>query len=208
MQFWIKHLSVAVVFLLLGIYVVINEKQFLSQDPLTSHNQQTKNETNDKAALQGFSQFYTKLRSNVDTMFDPEREQYVIELKQKNSSLTDELMRIGVSTNPIRASWTGPLKNRRFIQGDTLRKRMKEIATEDNMNLIWWLERDFIVKLPFRVEETTVGTLYYISTAIDSDFEKDVYSFFCPKQRALVITDTIEPYIRKNCARGRSMNSR
>ncbi len=208
MWFWIRHLSAAVLLIILGVYIVVSDNPFTRSeaDIGESQSEQSKASSGTKTA-EGFANFYSALKAKIDAGLDPAREKYVIELKRANTTLTDELMRIGPAVKPIAANWVGPFRNRRFVEGDTLRSRMIDIAEEEHMSLIWWLERDFVVKLPFRVEETAVGTLYKMSTAIDSDFERDVHSYFCPTQRALVITDTVEHYVVENCMPARSSNT-
>ncbi|WP_143872137.1 TcpQ domain-containing protein [Catenovulum sediminis] len=211
MWFWIRHTSAAIILVFIGAYVILNENALFTADTLDNALESDTAKTTKSSAtkaMQGFGDFYADLKQKYESMSDAERELYVIELKKPNSSLTDELHKIGVTTRSVSGNWVGAMKNRRFAHGDTLRERMRDIAEAENMHLIWWLERDFVVKLPFRVEETTVGTLYKMSTAIDSDFERDVYAFFCPKQRTLVITDVVEHYIRENCAPARSADSR
>ncbi|WAJ71160.1 TcpQ domain-containing protein [Catenovulum adriaticum] len=205
MWFWIRHITAALILIFLGIYLAVSESPFLSRDTNLSGGEAQRSSGTKTA--EGFSNFYTSLKAKIDSFSDPSRAQFIIDLKRPDSSLTAELKQIGTSVKPINVNWVGPFKNRRFVEGDTLRKRMADIATDEHMNLIWWLERDFIVKLPFRVEETAVGTLYKMSTAIDSDFEKDVYGFFCPRQRTLIITDIVEHYVREQCIPARSSNS-
>lgn len=206
MWFWIRHITAALILIFLGIYLAVSDSPFSSRDTHFSGSEANSSHSGTKTA-EGFTNFYTALKAKINAFSDPSRAQFIIDLKRPGSSLTAELKQIGASVKPISVDWVGPFKNRRFIEGDTLRQRMVDIATDEHMNLIWWLERDFIVKLPFRVEETAVGTLYKMSTAIDSDFEKDVYGFFCPRQRTLIITDTVEHYIREQCMPARSSTS-
>ncbi|MCU4676896.1 toxin co-regulated pilus biosynthesis Q family protein [Catenovulum sp. 2E275] len=209
MWFWIRHISAALILIALGVYIAVAEKPFLSQETnLGSNQNKSNNNASGTKTAEGFTNFYASLKSKIDSLTSPDQEQYVIELKRPDTSLTAELMRIGPSVKPVSGHWVGPFRNRRFVEGDTLRERMIDIANEEHMSLIWWLERDFVVKLPFRVEETAVGTLYKMTTAIDADFEKDVFSFFCPIQRALVITDAVDHYVRENCTPTRSSDSK
>ena len=50
-----------------------------------------------------------------------------------------------------------------------------------------------------RTEDTLGGFI-----AINDDFENEVYTFFCFKQRAAVITELPSEYVRENCKRLRS----
>ncbi|EWH12130.1 hypothetical protein DS2_00365 [Catenovulum agarivorans DS-2] len=210
MWFWIRHASAAIVLIILGAYIIMYDSPIVTRETISSASQNeavTGSKEAGKKAMEGFGNFYSELKEKYDKAMAGGDEQYVIDLKKPDSTLTQELQKIGVSTRSVSGAWVGKMKNRRFVQGDTLRQRMREMAAEENMHLIWWLERDFVVKLPFRVEETTVGTLYKMSTAIDSDFERDVHAFFCPLQRTLVVTDVVEHYVRENCAPARSADS-
>ncbi|WP_440904298.1 TcpQ domain-containing protein [Catenovulum sp. SX2] len=206
MWFWIRHATAAIVLIFIGAYIIMYESPIITRDTISSASNTSKEGS--RKAMEGFGNFYSDLKEKYDkAMAGQGDEQYVIDLKKPDSTLTQELQKIGVATRSVSGSWVGKRQNRRFVQGDTLRERMQEMAAEENMHLVWWLDRDFVVKLPFRVEETTVGTLYKMSTAIDSDFERDVYAFFCPLQRTLVVTDVVEHYIRDNCAPARSDDS-
>ncbi|WP_082196208.1 TcpQ domain-containing protein, partial [Catenovulum agarivorans] len=203
MWFWIRHATAAIILIFLGAYIIMYDSPVITRDNINSASNST--QEGSRKAMEGFGNFYSDLKEKYDKAMAGQGDgQYVIDLKKPDSTLTQELHKIGVATRSVSGSWVGKRQNRRFVQGDTLRERMQEMAAEDNMHLIWWLDRDFVVKLPFRVEETTVGTLYKMSTAIDSDFERDVYAFFCPLQRTLVVTDIVEHYIRDNCAPARS----
>ena len=211
MWFWVRHASAAVVLIFLGAYIVMYDSPLVTRDNLNSvanSNAVAGSKESGRQAMEGFGNFYSELKSKYDkAMAGQGDEQFVIDLKKPDSTLTQELQKIGVATRSVSGAWVGERKNRRFVKGDTLRERMQDMAAEENMHLIWWLDRDFVVKLPFRVEETTVGTLYKMSTAIDSDFERDVYAFFCPIQRTMVVTDIVEHYVRENCAPARSVDS-
>lgn len=209
MWFWIRHATAAIFLIFLGAYIIMYDNPVITRETLQSVSDSTSasaEETSTKA-MQGFGNFYADLKEKYDKAMAGGDNQYVIDLKKPDSTLTQELQKIGAASRSVSGNWVGKMQNRRFVQGDTLRERMQQMAAEENMHLIWWLDRDFVVKLPFRVEETTVGTLYKMSTAIDSDFEKDVYAFFCPQQRTLVVTDVVEHYIRDNCAPARSDSS-
>ncbi|KMT65117.1 TcpQ domain-containing protein [Catenovulum maritimum] len=207
MWFWIRHLAAAAFLIFLGVYVIFYEAP--SYDVKTKNSDATSSNfsTTTNAAAKGLSDFYAELKRKFEEESNPDGQQFVIHLKRPNSTLTNELKKIGTTTQPMSKNWVGERKNRRFVAGDTLRNRLEHIAEEENVNLIWWLDRDFVVKLAFRVDETAVGTLYKMATAIDSDFEQDVHGLFCPRQRTLVITDKIEHFVRQNCVPARSADS-
>ena len=69
------------------------------------------------------------------------------------------------------------------------------------MPSFWELDKDFIIKHQFQMDDTVRGSMGKIATAIDSSFEGDVEAYFCPRQRSLVITASDKSYLRENCSR-------
>ena len=65
--------------------------------------------------------------------------------------------------------------------------------------MIWELNRDFIIKHPFQIDNSIVGSLDEIARAIDSNFDGTVKAYVCPKQRSLVITAVNSEYLQDNC---------
>ena len=66
--------------------------------------------------------------------------------------------------------------------------------------MIWELDRDFIIKYPFQIDDSLLGSLKMIGKAIDTDFDTDVKAYMCPRQRSLVITSKSTEYLEKQCA--------
>ncbi|WP_235605390.1 toxin co-regulated pilus biosynthesis Q family protein [Rheinheimera salexigens] len=67
------------------------------------------------------------------------------------------------------------------------------------MQLYWTLPRDYIVKHYFQTDTSLIGTVYEISQAIAPDFASPVLAYFCPQQRAAIITDKANSYIQQHC---------
>ncbi len=195
MIFWVKHIVFAVALIALGIYLVF----FFKPSEINADKLKNDSETKANAAAQGLTNFYAELKREFDILNDPDRQQYVIELNSASHSLEDELAGLEEVSIPISGRWVGKTENRRFSAGTTLKTELSDIAKNQNMNLVWWLKRDFVVKRTFRVHETSLGTLFKIVTAIDSDFEMDVHGYFCPNQRSLVITDKKTDYLKRFC---------
>ncbi|WP_105255754.1 TcpQ domain-containing protein [Pseudoalteromonas sp. T1lg75] len=184
MWFWIKHLSLAAILIFAAGY-------FLLGDGPMFKNQQN------NAAASGLSQFYANIKSSVRSA--TERDKYVIALGTPNNNLDAQLsQRVGtVQATDLR--WQGSVKVRRFSAGATLKKAMSDFAKEEGVVFYWHLDKDYVIKHPFRVDDTFVATLHQVGRAIDSDFESDVHSFFCPQQRAALITERPSAYVRDNC---------
>ena len=185
MWFWLKHLSLGIILLVAALYLL------LGNGPLTS-------KSSYNAAAQGLSNFYTSFHSTLNSI--TEREKYVIKLDKPDSPLSHRL-RQQTTSNKIPATWRGEIKPRRFEKGDTLKSVMTDFAQQESIEFLWYLDKDYVIKDNFRVDETFITTLYQVSKAIDSDFESDVYGFFCYKHGTAVITEKPTRYVRDNCVR-------
>lgn len=204
MLFWIKHLGLAIALIILGVWLMLSYDPNALQESKTNIAQkEASGGAESKDPAKGLSNFTAELMKQFELSDNPERERYVVELKQLNSTLDKELQRLAEVSKPVSGFWVGRIKNRKFKTGSTLKTMLDSIAAEEKMNLVWWLDRDFVIKDDFRVEESAVGTLYKIVRAIDSDFEKEVHGYFCPDQRALVITDKPTYYTDSACAKAK-----
>ena len=88
---------------------------------------------------------------------------------------------------------------RSFKAGNTLREAITRYAEQEGMQVIWDLDQDFIIKYQFQMDNTIVGSLSAIASAIDANFEAEVGTFVCPDQRTLVVTAEITPFLKNNC---------
>ena len=99
----------------------------------------------------------------------------------------------------MRRSWTGKTDNHPFRLGETLYQKLSEYSKSNDVELIWWLNRDFIVKSPFRINKDIIKTSYQIGKAIEGHFENGLSIYFCYQQRAIVIIEYDIPYLAKEC---------
>ena len=102
---------------------------------------------------------------------------------------------------PAEGRWVGEYKFRTFKAGNTLREAISSYAEQEGMQVIWDLNQDFVIKHQFQMDNTIAGSLAKIASAIDSNFEGKVATFVCPKQRSLVVTETVTEYLTENCSR-------
>ena len=186
MWFWIKHLSLGVVLIIAALYLLLGKGPVLTSS------------TQSNAAAKGLSNFYNSFRSSIDSM--TERQKYVIELDAPTDSLVTRLQKKPTS-DAIPATWRGDIRARRFEKGDTLKTVLSEFAKQEGIEFLWYLDKDYIIKDNFRVDETFISTLYQVSKAIDSDFESTVYGFFCYRHSTAVITEKPSRYVRNNCVK-------
>ncbi|MBE0366857.1 TcpQ domain-containing protein [Pseudoalteromonas sp. MMG013] len=184
--FWVKHLSLAIILIWAAYYFLYGALPKMDMRQSTN------------AAAQGLSQFYESFKNRVNER-DTEREQFVIEIGKPTFPLDDALAQRGLVVKPSNQRWTGEVAPRRFEMGNTLKGALAAYAKKEDIELFWYLERDYVVKQNFRVDTNFVSTLYQVGRAINDDFEYEVYTFFCHRQRAAVITKKPSQFVRENC---------
>ncbi|ASD67973.1 TcpQ domain-containing protein [Pseudoalteromonas piscicida] len=184
--FWAKHLSLGVLLIWAAYYFLFGASKNLNFRETTN------------VAAQGLSQFYESFRNSMSNR-DTDREKYVITLGKPTYPLDDALAQRALAVKPSNPKWTGEKQPRRFDTGDTLKDVLTKQAKEEGVELFWYLERDYVVKYNFRLDTDFVTALYQVGTAINDDFEFQVYTFFCPRERAAVITENPPIYVRENC---------
>ncbi|KZN46758.1 TcpQ domain-containing protein [Pseudoalteromonas luteoviolacea] len=188
MWFWAKHLS-------LGAILVWAAYYFLYGNIPKMEFKETTN-----AAAQGLSQFYANFRDRMNER-DTEREKFVVEIGKPTFPLDDALAQRELVVKPTNQRWTGESQPRRFKMGNTLKSVLTNYAKQEDIELFWYLSKDYVVKQNFRVDSDFVSALYQVGRAINDDFEFEVYTFFCHRQRAAVITENPSIFVRENCRR-------
>ena len=184
--FWIKHLS-------LGVLLIWAAYYFLFGASKTMNFKETTN-----VAAQGLSQFYESFRNRMSNR-DTDRDKYVIKLGKPTFPIEDALAKRALAVKPSSPNWTGEKQARRFDTGDTLKSVLAQQAKAEGVELFWYLDKDYVVKYNFRLDTDFINALYQVGTAINDDFEFQVYTFFCPRSRAAVITQNPPLYVRENC---------
>ncbi|WP_440054048.1 TcpQ domain-containing protein [Pseudoalteromonas sp. T1lg65] len=184
--FWIKHLSLGFLLVWAAYYFLFGAAKHMNFKETTN------------VAARGLSQFYESFRNRVSDR-DTEREKFVITIGKPTYPLEDAIARRELAVKPSNPRWTGAILPRRFEAGDTLKEVLTEQAKAEGVELYWYLERDYVVKYNFRLDTDFVSALYQVGTAIDDDFEFEVFTFFCHKARAAVITENPSIYVRENC---------
>ncbi|ASM55211.1 hypothetical protein PNIG_a3305 [Pseudoalteromonas nigrifaciens] len=183
MWFWIKHLSLAAGLIILAVYFLLGDGPVF--DFKESNN----------AAAQGLSRFYSSIRNKVSS----EQGKFVLQLKKPEQTLERVLAERMRIIEPIPKTWTGKIEPRRFENGSTLKKALSQYASNEGIELYWYLSKDYVVKDHFRVDSNFTSTLYQVGRAINDDFENEVYTYLCHKQRAAVITELPSEFVRTNC---------
>lgn len=210
MGFWIRNAILAI--LLIGLAVAF----FLYKDVLLDLGQETqitqapavakeaaattqkkpKEAKKTNAAADGLSNFYAKVygdnkerkvRNNVIFLPDPQGD--LLEILQAK-----ELM-----VRPYHKNWVGSKASRPFRKGETLYQKLSEYSEDDGLEIIWWLNKDFIVKDSFRIDKNILKTAKQIGQAVSGHFPEGINSYFCYRQRVLIFVNEALSYLDNEC---------
>lgn len=218
MGFWIRTAIIGIILIGLGVAFFLNKDLLLSmtqevvEEPASSvENKKVEDEQSgsDKnkpkpdekkkktnAAAEGMSNFYAKvygddgkrkIRNNV--IYLPEPEGDLIEILHARSKVV----------RPYSKAWGGEKESRPFRKGETLYQKLSDFAGKEGVEIIWWINRDLIVKDAFRIDKNLVKTAKQISNALAGHFIDGVNSYFCYRQRAIVMVNEQVPFLNEEC---------
>ncbi|WP_299083896.1 toxin co-regulated pilus biosynthesis Q family protein [uncultured Paraglaciecola sp.] len=195
--FWLKHVFLAVLVIVIAVIVLVmqqrNESAVLPEG-----------DAGKKSIASNMSNFYADYRSSSRGPIEQDLGDFVMGVKTSDKPLSERLKKMESLQNPISGRWVGDHKHRTFKAGSTLRSAITSYAQSEGMQVIWELDQDFIVKHPFQLDDSMLGSLKIIANAIDANFEGEVKAYMCPRQRSLVITSTASDYLTKQCAEARN----
>ncbi len=92
-----------------------------------------------------------------------------------------------LQNDPVTLNWRGLVKVRWFMADDTLKSNAERIAAEENMALIWWLDKDYVVRAPFQVNAELLQSLDRLARSLNSHHPGNPQAFLCPRQRTILI---------------------
>ena len=110
---------------------------------------------NTNAAADGLSRYYANLHGEMDGK-GPKIRNNIVYLPDPEGDLAQILEERRLITRPLRRSWTGSTDNHPFRLGETLYQKLSEYTKNNDLELIWWLNRDFLVKGPFRINQNII----------------------------------------------------
>jgi hypothetical protein len=192
MWFWIKHLAAAAILIVLAAVLLLFPEKFQTVTPQIA--------ASSKTAAAEFTDFYEQIRFSLDATGNIS-EEFIVKLKDTSSELEQTLNARTDTVPPLETNWRGQKVQRRFQPGSKVRDEMTSYADSEGVELLWTLPRDYIVKHYFHTEGDYLSTLKEIATAIAPDFEKPILVYFCPNERAAVITDRSNEFMLSNCQR-------
>jgi len=100
---------------------------------------------------------------------------------------------------PFSKTWNSPKVSRSFRKGETLYQKLAEYAGNDGLEVLWWMNKDFIVKEPFRIEKDILKTAKTIGQAVSGHFPEGINTYFCYRQRTLVFINEPPSYLEEVC---------
>ncbi|MDO6445560.1 TcpQ domain-containing protein [Colwellia sp. 1_MG-2023] len=207
MVFWIKNAVFLIILLVLAYFLVANEDVLFSETVEVSSDATDQNATpkakpkatkkTSNSAAEGLSRFYANLHGSDDD--GPRIRNNIVYLPEPKGDLVEILEARRLTTRPLLRNWRGTVDNRPFRKGQTLHQKLVEYAEQDGLDVIWWLDRDFLVKDPFRINKDIVHTAYWVGKAIGGHFQDGLSSYFCYKQRTLVLIEKELSYLDEEC---------
>ncbi len=148
------------------------------------------------AAAEGLSRFYANLYGEKS---GPKIRNNVVFLPDPKGNLVKILQARQMVVRPYRKNWQGSTESRPFRKGETLNQKLTEYAKNDGLEVIWWLNKDFIVKDAFRIEKNILKTSYQVGQAVAGHFPEGISVFFCFRQRTMVFISEPIDYLKDEC---------
>jgi hypothetical protein len=223
MNFWLRNILLGLFLIGLAWGFLANQGLLLSLDESLPEDEKTKPNTTeetvvstsqiskskvdkylkeknpDNAAASGLSKFYANLYGDTSGK-GPKIRNNIVYLPVPKGDLAKLLQAREMIVRPYKENWLGSVESRPFRRGETLNQKLSEYAEKDGVELIWWLNRDYVIKDPFRIEKDLLKTAYQVSKAIEGHFESGLSIFFCYRQRAIVVIKTApQPFLDEEC---------
>jgi hypothetical protein len=216
MGFWIRNGIFAILLIGLAWAFFANQDYLMSLDGSSPSEPTTKIESNidvvpndkskyqqgrklDNKAAKGLSNFYAKIYGSGMDEDGPKVRNNIIFLPDPQGDLVKILQAREMVVRPYRKTWHGTTASRPFRKDQTLYQKLSEYASKDGLEVIWWLNRDFIVKDPFRIEKDILKTAYQVGEAVSGHFPEGIVSYFCYRQRTLVFINEAPEYLNEEC---------
>ncbi|MCP4991583.1 MAG: hypothetical protein GY928_37650 [Colwellia sp.] len=169
------------------------------KDPKEKAEKYQQGRTSTNAAAVGLSKFYANLHGDMDGK-GPKIRNNIVYLPEPKGDITELLQAREMVVRPYKKNWYGSIESRPFRRGQTLNQKLAEYSEKDGIELIWWLNRDFVVKDPFRIEKDIIATSFQVAKAIEGHFQSGLSIFFCNRQRAIVVIESDpHPFLDEEC---------
>ena len=189
-SFWVKQIGLALVLIIVAAVLI-----YLQEGSDSSA------EAPKKSVSSGLSDFYRDFRQSSSEVGNSASSEFVVDVEKSEEDLDTQLKSRASKHRPVTDAWVGEHKFRSFKAGNTLREVISDYAEKEGMQVVWDLEQDFVIKHHFQVDDTLVGALTQIASAVNSNFTGDVHAYVCADQRSLVVTATATEFLLEQCAR-------
>ena len=229
MNFWLRNIILGGILALLAWAFFANQDLLLSIDGSGEQEDQTEITTNDEplkpttdknkekkhqqtkpssnAAADGLSRFYANLYGEKDGK-GPKIRNNIVYLPDPKGDIKKILQARELTVRPYKKSWKSITESRPFRTGETLNQKLVEYSAKEGIDLIWWLNRDYVVKDPFRIKKDILRTTFQVAKAVEGHFESGLSVFFCNKQRAVVVIESApHSFLDDECIKLESTNS-
>jgi hypothetical protein len=221
MNFWLRNIIIGVILIGLATALLLNQETLfsISEDAAEDivavttdlhpeeHAETIATEPEEKpvvakkssnAAADGLSKFYANLHGDKDDK-GPKIRNNIVYLPEPEGDLEQILEAKRLLSRALPKSWTGKTDTHPFRLGETLFQKLSEYAQDNGLEVIWWLNRDFVVKDAFRVNKNIIATSYQVGKAIEGHFENGLSIYFCYQQRTIVLIENDIPYLANEC---------
>lgn len=218
MMFWIRNILFLIILLALGYYLIANQETLFaekveveqtaeeilaekedeeqvihSNDKAPSFTKEPKN-----AAAAGLSKFYANLRG-TDEDDGPRVRNNVVYLPPPSGDLVQILEAKRLVTRPLRRNWQSARENLAFRVGFTLNQKLTEYAENNGLEVFWWIDKDFLIKDPFRINKDIIQAAYQITKGVEGHFQDGLKAYFCYRHRSLVVVQEDFEYLDEQC---------
>jgi len=218
MSFWLRNIVLASILIVLAYLLFDNQEALFSmaeqgaeegsvllasdgsstQSPVNKPIKKASSKKSSNAAADGLSRFYASINPDMNSK-GPKIRNNIVFLPDPSGNLIKILEARKMITRPYRKSWEGNTESRPFRKGHTILQKLTEYANNEGLEIIWWLNRDFVIKDPFRIEKNILETSFQLGRSVEGHFENGIKVFFCYRHRALVFIDEPIDYLTDEC---------
>jgi len=164
----------------------------------TTPKKKPKKKESTNAAADGLSRFYASINSDMGSK-GPKIRNNVVFLPDVTGDIVPILEARRMVVRPLRKNWKSARASRSFRLGETLFQKLSEYANEEGLEVMWWLNRDFVVKDAFRINKDIIKTAFQVGNAVQGHFVNGISTYFCYQHRAIVLIDLEVQYLNDQC---------
>jgi hypothetical protein len=147
---------------------------------------------------EGVAKFYSTFRESF-TPGATQLDEYTLQLPPETESVSQKLEARRLSVEPGNPNWRGKEKRRSFKENETLKTALQAFGEDEDVSVIWDLKYDYIIKNHFVERVNFKELVERISKTIGNDYDGKIQGYFCPTERAIIITDNPDEYVTQSC---------